>query len=146
MTSEQKVLSYLQKKYPLSKNTPEKPITLIVLDGQHINHITEKIKNYLENFKDLEELTLTLCNLSSLENLPDLPKLSKLDLTDNYIKGSDLSHLCKYKNLSELRIANNKINTLEEIECLENLPSLKILDFTDSGITKIDKYREKIFE
>ena len=102
MASDEKVLSYLQKKYPLAKNTPEKPITVIVLDGQHINHITEKIKNYLENFKDLEEITATFCNLSSLENLPDLPKLSKIKLTDNHIKGSELIHLCKF-----IRIKNS---------------------------------------
>ena len=147
MTSDEKVLSYLQKKYPLEKNTPEKPTTVIVLDGQHINHITEKIKNYLENFKDLDEITATFCNLSSLENLPDLPLLSKIELTDNHIKGTELTLLCKYKNLSELRIANNNgIKSFNEIKCLENLSKLKLLDFTDCPISKIDKYRDKMFE
>ena len=146
MSSNEKVLSYLKKKYPLEKNTPDKPTTVVILDGQQINHITDDIKNYLENFKDLEELTLSFCNLSTLKNLPDLPKLSKIELNDNHFKGDELSLLCKYKNLSELRIANNNINNFDEIKCLENLPELTLLDFTDSAITKSKNYREEIFK
>ena len=146
MTSNEKVMEYLHKKYPLEKNTQEKPITVIVLDGQHINHITDDIKKYLENFKDLEELTLTMCNLNSLKNLPDLPKLTKIELNDNHIKGEELSNLCKYNNLSELRIANNIIKNFEEINCLEKLSELTFIDLTDSPITKLKNYREKFFE
>jgi len=146
MTTNERALKYLQKKYPLEKNTKDKPITLIVLDGQNINHITDDVKAYLENFKDLEELTLSICNLTSLKNFPDLPNLKKIELNDNHFKGNDLENLCKYTTLSELRIANNDIKTLEEIKCLENLKELIYLDFTDSPITKMKNYREKIFE
>ena len=146
MTFNEKVILYLKKKYPLEKNTQDKPTTLVVLDGQHINHITDDIKNYLENFKDLEELTLSFCNLTTLKNLPDLPKLSKIELNDNHFKGEELSFLCKYKNLSELRIANNSIKNYDEIKCLESLSELTLLDFTDSPITKITNYREEIFK
>ena len=146
MSSNEKVMSYLKKKFPLEKNTKEKPTTLVVLDGQHINHITDDIKNYLENFKDLEELTLSFCNLTTLKNFPDLPKLSKIELNDNHFKGEELSLLCKYKNLSELRIANNNINNFDEIKCLESLSDLTLLDFTDSPITKSQNYREEIFK
>ena len=146
MASNEKVMQYLRKKYPLEKNTQDRPTVIVVLDGQRINHITDDIKNYLENFKDLEELTLSFCNLTSLKNLPDLPKLKKIELSDNHIKGQELNYLCKYKNLVELRIANNDIKTFDDIKCLENLSELTILDLTDSDITKIKNYREKIFE
>ena len=67
MTSNKRIMSFLEKIFPLDKNTPDKPVREIVLDGQQINHITEDIKKYLENFKDLEELSLTLCNLIILK-------------------------------------------------------------------------------
>ena len=78
--------------------------------------------------------------------MPELPKLSKIELNDNHIKGEDLINLCKYKNLIELRIANNNIKNFEEIKCLEKLSELVLIDFTLSPITKINNYREKIFE
>ena len=146
MTSNEKVMKYLKQKYPLEKNTPDKPTTIIFLDGQHINHITDDVKKYLENFKDLEELTLTMCNISSLKNFPDLPKLSKIELSDNHIKGEELPNLCKYNNLTELRIANNNIKNFDEIICLEKLSGLTNIDFTECPITKMEKYREKLFE
>ena len=146
MTSNEKVMKYLHQKYPIEKNTADKPTTLVVLDGQNINHITDDIKKYLENFKDLEEITLSLCNLTSLKNLPEFPKLLKIELNDNHIKGEDLVNLCKYKNLIELRIANNNIKNFDEIKCLEKLSELAFLDFTLSPITKINNYRDKVFE
>ena len=48
MTKNEKVMKYLQKKYPLEKNTPDKPTTVVVLDGQLINHMTDDVKQYLE--------------------------------------------------------------------------------------------------
>ena len=135
-------MKYLQKKYPLYKNTPEKPITIMILDSHHINHINDDIKKYLENFKDLEEITLSVCNLISLDNLPDLPKLSKIKLNDN----QDLNDLYKYKNLIDLRIPNNNIKSFEEIKCLENLSKLTNIDFSVIPISKIKDYREKMFQ
>ena len=146
MTTNEKVMNYLKNKYPLNKNTSDKPTVLVVLDGQNIKHITDDIKKYLENFKELEELTLSICNLTSLKNLPDLPKLLKIELNDNHFKGDELINLCKYKNLSELRIANNDINKFDDIKCLEQLSELTVLDFTDSPITRLKDYRDIIFE
>lgn len=146
MTTNEKVMKYLKKKYPLEKNTPDKPTRVIVLDGQLINHMTDDVKKYLENFKNLEELNLALCNLNSLQNFPDLPKLSKIELSDNHIKGEDLSNLTKYKNLSELRIANNNIKNIDEIKCLESLSELTFIDLTDSPITNMENYRDILYE
>ena len=146
MTTNEKVMKYLKKKYPLEKNTPDKPTRVIVLDGQLINHMTDDVKKYLGNFKNLEELNLALCNLNSLQNFPDLPKLSKIELSDNHIKGEDLSNLTKYKNLSELRIANNNIKNIDEIKCLESLSELTFIDLTDSPITNMENYRDILYE
>lgn len=146
MTTNEKVMKYLQKKYPLEKNTTKKPTTIMILDTQPIFHITDDIKEYLENFKDLEEITLSICKLNSLSNLPDLPKLSKIELSDNHIKGKELSNLCKYKNLVDLRMANSDIENFEEIKCLENLSELTNIDFSENPISKIKDYREKMFQ
>ena len=81
-----KLIHILQQKCPLEKNTKEKPTTIIALDGITINHIPDDVKTYLENFKNLEELSMVNCNLNSLKNFPDLPNLSKIDLSVNRIK------------------------------------------------------------
>lgn len=146
MTKNEKIMKYLKKNCPLNENKQYNPLKKLILYDKHIIHISDDIKNYLEHFKYLEELTLSLCDLTSLHNIPDLPKLLKIDLSDNYIKGEELLNLCKYKNLRDINLSNNNIYNFEEIKCLENLNELSNLDFTDSPITQIQNYREKIFE
>ena len=85
------------------------------------------------------------CNLKNLNNFPELPNLLKLDLSDNHLKDDDLKELSKYKNLTELRMANNKIEDFSKIKVLENLP-LTFIDFSDCPISKMEKYREKFYE
>ena len=141
-----KLIQILQKKFPLEKNTEEQPTIIIALDGITINHISNEVKTYLENFKSLEELSMVSCNLNSLQNFPELPNLIKLDLSDNHIKDADLKELCKYKKLKELRMANNNgISNFSEIKILESLP-LSVIDFSDCPISKMEKYREKFYE
>ena len=147
MTStESKLIQLLKKKFPLEKNTKERPTLIITLDGIAINHITDEVKSYLENFKSLEELSMVDCKLNSLNNLPDLPNLIKIDLSDNHLKNEDLKELLKYKNLQELRMVNNSgIGDWVQIKLLENLP-LNFIDFSDCPISKTEKYRENFFE
>ena len=141
-----KLIQVLQKKFPLEKNTKDEPIKIIALDGITINHISDEIKTYLENFKSLEELSMVNCNLNSLQNFPDLPSLIKLDLSDNHIKDTDLKELYKYKKLQELRMANNNgIKDFSEIKKLECLP-LTFIDFSDCPVSKMEGYREKFYE
>ena len=141
-----KLIQVLQKKFPLEKNTKDEPIKIIALDGITINHISNEIKTYLENFKSLEELSMVNCNLNSLQNFPDLPSLIKLDLSDNHIKDTDLKELYKYKKLQELRMANNNgIKDFSEIKKLECLP-LTFIDFSDCPVSKMEGYREKFYE
>ena len=141
-----KILQLLQKKFPLEKNTKESPIIIIDLDGTAINHISDEVKTYLENFKSLEELSMVNCNLNTLQNFPELPSLIKLDLSDNHIKDTDLNELLKYKKLQELRMANNNgISNFSEIKKLESLP-LTFIDFSDCPVSKMEGYREKFYE
>ena len=112
-----KLIQTLQKKFPLEKNTKDQPTLIIALDGITINHISDEVKTYLENFKSLEELSMVNCNLNTLQNFPELPSLIKLDLSDNHIKDTDLNELLKYKKLQELRMANNNgISNFSEIK------------------------------
>ena len=125
--SEEKILKFLKREYPLDadniKSTKE-----ILLDANIINQMTNQVKEYLEKFEDLEILSMSICHIKSLKNLPDLPNLKKLELNDNFITGDELSNLCKYKNLTHLKIANNKIKTLEEIKNLKDLQNFLISD------------------
>ena len=141
-----KLIQTLQKKFPLEKNTKDQPTLIIALDGITINHISDEVKTYLENFKSLEELSLVNCNLNSLQNFPELPSLKKLDLSDNHLKDADLKELCKYTKLQELRMANNNgIKEFSEIKILEPLP-LNFIDFSDCPISKTAKYRDNFYE
>ena len=141
-----KLIQTLQKKFPLEKNTKDQPTLIIALDGITINHISDEVKTYLENFKSLEELSMVNCNLNTLQNFPELPSLIKLDLSDNHIKDTDLNELLKYKKLQELRMANNNgISNFSEIKKLESLP-LTFIDFSDCPVSKVEGYREKFYE
>ena len=141
-----KLIQTLQKKFPLEKNTKDQPTLIIALDGITINHISDEVKTYLENFKSLEELSMVNCNLNTLQNFPELPSLIKLDLSDNHIKDTDLNELLKYKKLQELRMANNNgISNFSEIKKLESLP-LTFIDFSDCPVSKTEGYREKFYE
>jgi hypothetical protein len=144
-SGDSKLIQILKKKFPLEKNTKERPTIIITLDGIAINHISDEVKSYLENFDSLEELSMVSCNLNSLNNFPELPNLLKIDLSDNHLKDADLKELLKYKKLTELRMANNLIGNWSLIQELEKLP-LNFIDFSDCPISKMDKYREKFYE
>ena len=144
-SGDSKLIQILKKKFPLEKNTKERPTIIITLDGIAINHISDEVKSYLENFDSLEELSMVSSNLNSLNNFPELPNLLKIDLSDNHLKDADLKELLKYKKLTELRMANNLIGNWSLIQELEKLP-LNFIDFSDCPISKMDKYREKFYE
>ena len=142
-SNKKQVMEYLEKKYPKESSSD---IIIINLDGQILPTIDDEIKKYLETFQNVEELTMSVCKLHSLENFPDLPKLSKLELSDNYIKGDQLSFLKKYKNLTELRMVNNPIKSFDELKPLEEnfKDNLKILDLSECPLAKQDKFFENL--
>ena len=48
--------------------------------------------------------------------------------------------------LQKVSVENNKINTIEEVSVLKFLTELEHLDLTENPVTKLDSYRDKVFE
>lgn len=68
-------------------------------------------------------------------------------MSDNQIEGGDLSKLIAlYPNLNVLKIANNKIASLDEVKVLAGLKDLKILDLQDNPVTSKDDYRDTVYK
>merc|ERR1719464_2150526 len=84
-------------------------------------------------------LSFNLTKISSLENFPTLPSLKRVELADNFLKGSELTHLCGNENLEVLKLANNKIASIKELECFANLKSLKSLDLMGNPVCESDE-------
>ena len=51
-----------------------------------------------------------------------------------------------FKELCVLKIANNKVETLDEVKTLSSLDKLKILDLQDNSVTSAENYRDTVFE
>lgn len=45
-----------------------------------------------------------------------------------------------------MKLANNKIAEFAQLECLKEIPNLINLDLEGNEITKLDGYKEKVFE
>lgn len=87
----------------------------LILDETRIERISADDKAYLEQFVKLEEISLINCALQTIENFPKIETLSKVELSDNFLKGSELSHLMSNKNIQNLKLGNNKIATVSEL-------------------------------
>ena len=46
----------------------------------------------------------------------------QVELADNFLKGSELSHICGNENLETLKVGGNKIATFDELKCLVGSP------------------------
>jgi hypothetical protein len=102
-------------------------------------------KSYLEEFNNLERLSLNQTGLKTLENFPINEDLSRLELSDNEITGDQLKHLAKYSLLHTLKLANNKLKTYEDIKDLGLLKYLKNLDLENNEVTKLYDYKLHVF-
>jgi Leucine-rich repeat (LRR) protein len=65
-----------------------------------------------------------------------------LELNDNKIHGADLKKLIVFKNLSALKVSNNKVNTVDEVKELAGLDKLIQLDLSENPICEIENYRD----
>ena len=139
------LLSYLSKRYPTTKENIENTKE-IILDYQIIREINKDIKDYIEVFSNVEKLAMSSCKLSSLKNLPCFPNLTKIELNDNYLTEKEIIKLCQYPMLSELYIANNRINSFEELKGLSKMRELHLLDLSENPLCKKKDYRETMFE
>ncbi len=140
-----KLLSYISKKYPTTVENINNVVEF-TLDYQIIKELSLEIKNYIEQFKNIETLNMSSCKLISLENLPKLPNLVKIELNDNYLTEKDLIKLTQYPQLSEIYIANNNINGFEELAKLSNMRELHLLYLIQNPICEKKDYKEIIFK
>ena len=60
----------------------------------------------------------------------DLGYVTKLDLSDNGLKGNDVSSLCNIRSLQALDLSGNELNGAVP-DCLLQLPDLRYLDLSD---------------
>lgn len=58
------------------------------------------------------------CDLRSLENFPTISTLEYIELTDNKIKGEELSKLPSLPNLKNLSLGSNPINSIQDLKPL----------------------------
>jgi len=78
-----------------------------------IGEFTTQDKSYMEEFTAVDMLGMNSTKLKSLENFPNMPKVYRLELNENLIKGEDLIHLKHLQGLSILKLANNKITSID---------------------------------
>lgn len=72
--------------------------------------------------------------------------ITQLELSDNKFGGAELKNLPAYESLREIRLANTKIESIEDLQCLNKYKNLEILEVEECPITKKPNYRQKIFE
>ena len=70
-----------------------------------------------------------------------------MELSDNNLSGAELANLPKYENLQQIRLSNNrKINSFEDLKNLAKFQNLFLLELEECPISKLENYREKVFE
>lgn len=123
---------------------PKGEIEELILDGWLCSELTLSDKSLLEEFTELEFLSMNNCGLTSLRNFPALPQLLKLDLNGNKIVAG-LGQLEILQNLMQLGLADNGIKDVGEVDALERMPALLILDTTNCPVSAEAGYREHVF-
>ncbi|XP_055329368.1 acidic leucine-rich nuclear phosphoprotein 32 family member B-like [Paramacrobiotus metropolitanus] len=104
------------------------------------------VTQILEQYFNLEELSLINIGLTSLRGFPKLPKLRKLDLSDNRLTGG-LNHLASTcPSLEKLLMGGNRLKQLDALEPLKALSALRVLDMCSCPIADVDDYKLKVFE
>lgn len=117
----------------------------LILDELKIEKLSAEDKSYLEEFTNLETLAMNEVKLNSLQNFPKIENLLRLELNDNFIGGSEVSKLAENAKLHTLKLAQNKITTLDDINPLKSLSGLKNLDLLQNEVTKVDGYKDAVF-
>lgn len=90
-------------------------ITTLVLDHLTISQITTKDKKFIENFVNLEVLSLNYVGLKSLACLPAAPKLKHIEVGGNRLAGIELKRLLKYPQLERLSFVDNSLAKWSDI-------------------------------
>ena len=112
-----------------------------------IEKLSDQDKQFLENFTDVQKLSMSLTQLKSFANLPKWDQLRRIEAAENQLTGSSLAELQQFSgSLQVLKLANNRIANIDEIVHLTSFKKLENLDLVENPITKVDGYRQKIFE
>ncbi|KAF8764151.1 double-stranded RNA-specific editase 1-like isoform X2 [Argiope bruennichi] len=124
-----------------------------VLDGRNPEEFTEvNLDNsagpsklqLLQQFCNVEHLSLKNCSIANLKGFPKLPNLKKLDLSSNKIS-STLFFLNGCPQLTYLDLSNNKIKDIIALKALGKLKKLQSLKFVGCEITQVPEYRKRVF-
>jgi hypothetical protein len=113
--------------------------------GIHNDELTDSDLEFLENYSQLEDLSLMDAKLTDegLKHLSPLKNLRSLCIRFTKIKGTGFAHLKKLTRLRELYIDSESITDkgMEEIADLKTLNVLQICDsnITDAGLDCIKK-------
>lgn len=100
----------------------------LILDELRIDTLSDQDKAFLEEFTNLELLSMNQTQIKSTNNFPDAPNLVRLELNDNKLHGSELKNLAKYNQLTTLKFAGNLIKDFADLESLKSLEHLVSLD------------------
>lgn len=71
-------------------------INELKLDDLTLHEFIPQINQQIQQFTNLEILTINACGLKSLANLPDIQSLRRIELEDNDFPTNDLNYLLKY--------------------------------------------------
>ncbi|KAH7700668.1 leucine Rich Repeat family protein [Aphelenchoides avenae] len=104
------------------------------------------ISGLSEEFTNLQTLSLINIGLTSLDGLPKLPALRTIDLSDNKITGGLEKLIESCPRLYHLNLCANKIKDVDTLVPLKKLSELNAIDLFDCDVTKVENYREKVFE
>ena len=137
------MISFLSKHYG---NKEPIDVSEIICDNINIKEINEESKVALEKYQKAKILSLNSCQLKNLKNLPNISSIEEIQLSDNHINGQEIKNLLIYPRLSKIKLCNNIIKEVSELESLKKLSDLVSLDLSECPITKIDNYRQKVFE
>lgn len=97
------------------------------MDDATIERITEDDKAFLEQFSNLESIQLNMTRLKSLANFPKIPTLKRVELAENFLEGDELKHLFQNENISVLRLAKNKISSIDQIKSLVSVTETQLI-------------------
>lgn len=139
------VTEIIQDEYGTEIDEYKNEFVTLVLECEEIINISEDDKKFMENFTKVQKLSIISCKLKSLENFPELPALERIELSDNKISGT-LEVLAQYPELKVIKLAGNKIKSLEDITCLKNVTKLENLDLAENPLCKQKDYSEKVWE
>ena len=139
------LLKFLTNNYEQTKENIEN-VKELTLDGHYIGSISLEIKNYLEQFINVEKLNMSFCKLHSLDNLPNLPNITKVEFNDNLLDEKEFIKLKKYPLLSEIFFANNKVKDIELMKEMSLMRDMHLIDLSENPICSNKDYRKNIFE